>query len=128
MYSQSKELDFRIKSILEKIKGLLENVPELDVIGAKDIALRQHFHWMGWRPGTNDWFEQGYGTLSTDVEAVLGDALRDLNPMSVVMVQTHKRMTNANLVMKWNDELAESRDDEYQLVNKAIETVTARRK
>jgi hypothetical protein len=126
MYSQSRELDFRIKSILEKIKGLLENVPELDVIGAKDIALRQHFHWMGWRSGTNDWFEQGYSKLSTDVEEVLGDALRDLNPMSVLLVQTHKRTTNANLVIKWNDELAESRDDEYQLVDRAIEIVQRR--
>jgi hypothetical protein len=108
------------------MRALLDGVPELDVIGAKDIAIRQQFHWAGWIPQTGAWFEQGYGDLSIAIEQALGDALRELYPMSVLLVQTHKRTTNANLVIKWNDELAESRDDEYQLVDRAIEIVQRR--
>lgn len=126
MSSQSKEPDPRIKAILEKIKALLEDVPELDVIGAKDIALRWHFHWDGWMPATAAWFAQGYGDLSIEIERYLGDALRELYPMSILLVQTHKRTTNAMLVIKWNDELAESRADEYQLVDRAIERIARR--
>lgn len=121
MSSESRELSFRIKTVLEKIRVNLETVPELDVMAAKHIAIRQHFHWQGWRPGSVDWFEQGYADLSIDVERVLGDALRELYPMSIMLVRTHKRMSNAMLVAKWNDELAESRADEYQLVDRAIE-------
>lgn len=126
MSSQSKEPDPRIKTILGEIRGLLETVPELDVIGAKHIALRQDFHWSGWIPQTGAWFEQGYGDLSIAIEQMLGDALRELQPMSAMMVRTHKRMSNAMLVIKWNDELAESRADEYQLVDRAIEIVQRR--
>lgn len=126
MSSQSKEPDPRIKTILDKVLVLLATVPELDVIGAKHIALRQDFHWSGCLPQTGAWFERGYGDLSIAVEHALGDALRELYPMSILLVRTHKRITNAMLVVKWNDELAESRADEYQLVDRAIEIVQRR--